>query len=57
MLFNYIELNNNSLTEHFPSAGIVINGLIEKLLKVHPAVEVEDYIRLELKKSRVDLEL
>lgn len=50
-----IELNNNSLTKHFPSAGIVINGLIEKLLKVQPAVEVEDYLRLELKKSRLDL--
>ena len=52
-----IELNNNSLTKHFPSAGIVINGLIEKLLKVQPAVEVEDFMRLELKKSRLDLEL
>ncbi len=51
-----IELNNNSLTKHFPSAGIVINGLIEKLLKVKPAVEVEDFMRLELKKSRLDLE-
>ena len=50
-----IELNNNSLTKHFPSAGIVINGLIEKLLKIQPAVEVEDYLRLELKKSRLDL--
>ena len=50
------EFNNNSLTKHFPSAVIVINGLIEKLLKVQPAVEVEDYIRLELKKSRLDLE-
>ena len=51
-----IELNNNSLTKHFPSAGIEINGLIEKLLKVQPAVEVEDYIRLELKNSRLDIE-
>ena len=50
-----IELNNNSLTKHFPSAGIIINGLIEKLLKVQPAVEVEEYLRLELKKSRSDL--
>ena len=51
-----IELNKNSLTKHFPSAGIVINGSIEKLLKVKPAVEVEDYIKLELKKSRLNLE-
>ena len=55
-LYN-IELNNNSLTKHFPSAGIVINGEIESLLKVQPAVEVEDFIRVELKKSRFDLEL
>ncbi len=55
-LYNF-ELNDNCLTNHFPSAGIVINGKIERLLKIQPAVEVEDFIRLELKKSRLDSEL
>ena len=51
------EFNNNSLTKHFPSAGIFINGKTEKLLKYKPAAEVEEYIKSELKKSRLDLEL
>ena len=55
-LYNF-ELNNNYLTEHFPSVGIIVNGKLEKLLKEKPAVEVEDYIKLELKKSRSDNEL
>ena len=46
------EEKNSSLTELFPSAGIVINGQIERLLIEKPAVEVEDYIKCELKKSR-----
>ena len=45
------------MTEHFPSVGIIVNGKLEKLLKEKPAVEVEDYIKLELKKSRSDNEL
>ena len=52
-----IELNNNSLTKNFPSAGIIIKGKIESLLREKPAVEVEDYIKSELKKSRFDLEI
>ena len=55
-LYN-IELKNNNLTEHFPSVGIIINGKIEKLLQEKPAIEVEDYIKSELKKSRSDYEL
>ena len=55
-LYNF-ELKNNCLTVHFPSVGININGKIEKLLKEKPAVEVEDYIKSELKKSRSDCEL
>ena len=55
-LYN-IELENNHLTEHFPSVGIIINGKIEKLLQEKPAIEVEDYIKSELKKSRSDYEL
>ncbi len=51
------ELKNNSLTEHFPSASIFINGKIERLLVKKPAVEVEDYVKSELKKSRFDFEL
>ena len=46
------ELKNNSLTEHFPSVGIMIKGKVENLLIDKPAAEVEDYIKLELKKSR-----
>ena len=52
-----IELNNNSLTKNFPSVGIIIKGKIESLLREKPAVEVEDYIKSELKKSRFDLEI
>ena len=55
-LYNF-ELKNNHLTEHFPSFGIIINGKIETLLSEKPAVEVEDYIKSELKKSRYDSEL
>ena len=51
-----IELNNNSLTKNFPSVGIIIKGKIESLLREKPAVEVEGYIKSELKKSRFDLE-
>ena len=51
------ELKNNDLTEHFPSVGIIISGKIEKLLEKKPAVEVEDYLKSELKKSRSDYEL
>jgi len=52
-----IELNDNSLTKNFPSVGIIIKGKIESLLREKPAVEVEDYIKSELKKSRFDLEI
>ena len=52
-----IELNNNSLTKNFPSVGIIIKGKIESLLREKPAVEVEGYIKSELKKSRFDLEI
>lgn len=51
------ELKNNSLTEYFPSAGIVINGMIESLLIEKPAAEVEDYIKAKLKKSRYNYDL
>ena len=53
----YTQLKNNHLTEHFPSVSIIIDGKIEKLLNEKPAVEVEDYIKSELKKSRSDFEL
>ncbi len=52
-----IEFKNNHLTEHFPAVRIIINGKIEKLLEEKPAVEVEDYVKSELKKSRIDYEL
>ncbi len=55
-LYNF-ELKNNHLIEHFPSVSIIINGKIEKLLQEKPAVEVEDFIKSELKKSRSDYEL
>ena len=51
------ELKNNSLTEHFPSVGIMIKGKIESLLIDKPAAEVEDYIKIELKKSRSNHDL
>ena len=51
------ELKNNSLTEYFPSADIVISGKIESLLIEKPAAEVEDYIKAELKKSRYNYDL
>ena len=51
------ELKNNSLTEYFPAADIVINGKIEGLLIEKPAAEVEDYIKAELKKSRYNYDL
>ena len=41
------ELKNNSLTEYFPSADIVISGKIESLLIEKPAADVEDYIASE----------
>ncbi len=47
-----IEISNNSLTKYFPSAIITIKGKLESLLSEKPAVEVEDYIKSELKKSR-----
>jgi len=50
----HFEQKNNYLTKHFPSFCIIINGKIEKLLKEKPAVEVEDYVKSELKKSRSD---
>ncbi len=52
-----IEFKNNRLTEYFPAVSIIINGKIEKLLKEKPAVEVEDFVKSELKKSRFDYEL
>ena len=51
------EVKNCSLTETFPSAGIVIKGKIESLLIEKPALEVEDYIKFELKKSRYSPDL
>ena len=51
------ELYNNSLTKHFPSVSILLKGKIERLLCEKPAVEVEECVKLELKKSRFDLEL
>ncbi len=46
------ELKNNSLTDYFPSAGIIIEGKIENFLLNSSALEAEDYIKMELKKSR-----
>ena len=42
---------NNHLTKHFPAVSIIIKGKIEKLLEEKPALEVEDYVKSELKKS------
>ena len=51
------EVKSSSLTESFPSAGIVISGKIESLLIEKSAIEVEDYIKSELKKSRYNYDL
>ncbi len=54
---NNVEFKNNSLIKHFPSVELTISGTIETLLSKKSAAEVEDYIKLELKKSRYDFEL
>ena len=51
------ENKKNNLTQNFPSVTILIKGKIESLLKENPAVEVEDFIRSELKKSRLNYDL
>ena len=51
------ESQNNPLNLNFPSACITITGKIESLLKEKPAIDVEEFIKSELKKSRFNLEL
>ena len=51
------ESRNSTLTDHFPSVGISINGKVESLLLEKPAVEVENYIQYQLKKSRPNNDL
>ena len=51
------ENKKNYLTQDFPSVGIMIKGKIESLLKENPAVEVEDFLRSEFKKSRLNYDL
>lgn len=46
------ELNDNCLTDYFPPAEIKLVGKIENLLLNKPSSDVEDYIKLNLKKSR-----
>ena len=46
------ELKNNLLTNNFPPTEIKLVGEIENLISMKPALEVENYIKLMLKKSR-----
>ncbi len=46
------ELIDNYLIDHFPPAEIKLTGKIEELLTNKPALEVEDYIKEILRKSR-----
>ena len=52
-LFNE-EFQNNDLVDIFPPAEIKLKGQIEDLLLKKPALEVEDYVKAVLKKSRFD---
>lgn len=52
-LFNE-EFENNDLVDTFPPAEIKLKGQIEDLLLKKSALEVEDYVKAILKKSRFD---
>ena len=52
-LFNQ-EFQNNDLVDTFPPAEIKLKGQIEDLLLEKSALEVEDYVKAILKKSRFD---
>ena len=52
-LFNQ-EFQNNDLVDTFPPAEIKLKGQIEDLLLKKSALEVEDYVKAVLKKSRFD---
>ena len=52
-LFNQ-EFQNNDLVDTFPPAEIKLKGQIEDLLLKKSALEVEDYVKAILKKSRFD---
>lgn len=52
-LFNE-EFQNNDLVDTFPPAEIKLKGQIEDLLLKKSALEVEDYVKAILKKSRFD---
>ena len=52
-LFNE-EFQNNHLVDTFPPAEIKLKGQIEDLLLKKSALEVEDYVKAILKKSRFD---
>ncbi len=51
-LFNE-EFENNDLVDTFPPAKIKLKGQIEDLLLKKSALEVEDYVKAILKKSRL----
>jgi DNA replication and repair protein RecF len=51
------EFENKFLTDNFPPAEIKFKGEIEDLLLKKSALEVEDYIKLILKKSRFNNDL
>ena len=50
------ELKNNLLTNNFPPVEIKLIGNIETLLSERPALEVENYVKLMLKESRLSSE-
>ena len=52
-LFNQ-EFQNNDLVDTFPPAELKLKGQIEDLLLKKSALEVEDYVKAILKKSRFD---
>ena len=51
------ELNSNSLIQNFPPVKIKIRGKIEDLLSTNSALNVEDYIKLMLKKLRISKDI
>ena len=50
------ELKNNLLTNNFPPVEVKLSGKVEILLSENPALEVENYVKLMLKKSRFSSE-
>ena len=50
------ELKNNLFTNTFPPVEVKLSGKVEILLSENPALEVENYVKLMLKKSRFSIE-